>query len=105
MKDIILKINKLFENRIRLGIMSMLMVNDHVDFNTLKNTLNVSDGNLASHSQALEKEGYIRVKKQFIGKRPNTTYRVTEAGKIAFQEHLDALEKLIRGTESRDINN
>ena len=97
MENIILHINKVFENRIRLGIMSMLMVNDHIDFKTLKEMLDVSDGNLASHTSALEKEAYIEIKKQFIGKKPNTTYKATKQGKEAFQEHLNALEKLIKG--------
>lgn len=77
--------------------MSMLMVNDHIDFKTLKEMLDVSDGNLASHTSALEKEAYIEIKKQFIGNKPNTTYKATKQGKEAFQEHLNALEKLIKG--------
>jgi len=96
MKNIIANINKAFENRVRLGIMSMLMVNDRLDFNTLKEMLDVTDGNLASHITALEKNEYIMVHKKFIGKKPNTTYSVTDSGKKAFNAHLDALEKLIR---------
>ena len=75
--------------------MSVLMVNDWVDFNTMKETLNVTDGNLASHMKALEGERYVEVKKQFIDKKPNTTYRATIDGRKAFEEHLAALEKLI----------
>ena len=75
--------------------MSVLMVNDWVDFNTMKETLNVTDGNLASHMKALEGEKYVEVKKQFIDKKPNTTYRATIDGRKAFEEHLAALEKLI----------
>ena len=97
MKNYIEDLNKAFENRIRLGIMSVLMVNDWADFGTLKETLNITDGNLASHIAALEKEGYVSVKKQFIGKKPNTSYAVTTAGKKAFTSHLDALEKIIKG--------
>ena len=97
MKNIIENINKAFESRIRLGIMSILMVNDWVEFNTLKETLEVSDGNLASHISALEKLKYLEVRKAFIGKKPNTSYRVTRDGKKAFSDHLDALEKLIKG--------
>jgi DNA-binding PadR family transcriptional regulator len=89
-------LNKTFENRIRLGVMSLLMVNDKIDFNTLKEMLDVTDGNLASHLSALEKSEYIKVTKQFVGKKPRTTYAVTSEGKKAFNEHLDALEKLIR---------
>lgn len=95
MKDFIERLNKAFENRIRLGIMSVLMVNDEVDFNTVKETLDISDGNLASHVSALEKAGYVKIEKKFVGKKPNTTYMVTKSGKKAFNEHLDALEKLI----------
>lgn len=95
MKDLIVNLNKHFENRIRLGIMSMLMVNDWVDFSTMKETLNVTDGNLASHIKALEAEGYVEVKKQFLGKKPNTSFRATLEGRKAFDEHLAALETLI----------
>jgi DNA-binding MarR family transcriptional regulator len=89
-------LNKTFENRIRLGIMSMLIVNDKTEFNALKDMLNVTDGNLSSHLSALEKSGYINVYKQFVGKKPRTTYSVTSDGRKAFNDHLDALEKLIR---------
>ena len=95
MKNIIQNINKAFDHRIRLGIMSVLVVNQSADFNTLKELLGVTDGNLASHTKALEAENYITVEKQFIGKKPNTSYRVTTEGKKAFQSHIDALEKLI----------
>ncbi len=96
MKGLITDLNKAFENRIRLGIMSVLMVNSEVDFKTMKETLDVSDGNLASHTSALEKQEYIVIEKKFIGKKPNTTYRVTKAGKEAFQNHLAALETLLK---------
>ena len=89
-------LNKTFENRIRLGVMSILIVNNKTDFNALKDMLSVTDGNLASHLSALEKTGYIVVHKQFVGKKPRTTYSVTDEGRKAFSEHLDALEKLIR---------
>jgi len=88
-------INKIFDHRIRLGIMSILMVNDHVDFNRLKALLEVTDGNLASHSKTLEKANYISIEKAFIGKKPNTRYRATRAGKDAFKKHIEALENLI----------
>ena len=90
------ELNKAFESRVRLGIMSILMVNDSVDFLTLKEMLQVTDGNIASHVTALEKLQYIEIKKQFIGKKPNTSYSVTNEGRKAFTEHLDALEKLIK---------
>lgn len=97
MKGIIAHLNKAFENRIRLGIMSVLLVNDEVEFNRMKELLDVSDGNLASHISALEKEEYVLVRKQFVGKKPNTTYKVTKLGKKAFEDHLNALEKLLKG--------
>lgn len=95
MKAVIAHINKAFDHRIRLGIMSVLMVNDTVDFNLLKELLDVTDGNLASHIKALEAEEFILITKQFIGKKPNTTYSASEKGKAAFKNHLDALEALI----------
>lgn len=95
MKNIISKLSKVFESRIRLGIMSVLMVNDWVDFNTLKDLLEITDGNLASHLSNLEKNKLIEVKKQFIGRKPNTRYRATQKGKDLFKEHLDYLGKLI----------
>ena len=97
MKGIIANLNKAFENRIRLGIMSVLLVNDEVDFNRMKELLDVSDGNLASHIAALEKEEFILVSKKFIGKKTSTTYKVTKFGRLSFEEHLAALEKLLKG--------
>lgn len=96
MKDVIAHINKAFDHRIRLGIMSVLMVNESVEFTTLKELLDVTDGNLASHIKALEQEAFISVTKQFVGKKPNTRYAATEPGKQAFKNHLNALEQLIR---------
>ncbi|WP_294287628.1 transcriptional regulator [uncultured Chryseobacterium sp.] len=89
------QLNKEFESRVRLGIMSVLMVNDWVDFSEMKSILEITDGNMASHSNALEKAGYIEVKKEFVGKKPKTSYRVTQSGREAFTEHLNALEKLL----------
>lgn len=88
-------INKIFDHRIRLGMMSVLVVNDFADFKTLKELLEVTDGNLASHSKALEGAGYITVEKSFIGRKPNTKYRATKEGRLAFEKHIHALEKLI----------
>ncbi len=95
MKGILENINKLFESKVRLGIMSILLVNEKADFNSLKQHLDVTDGNLASHISALEKAKYIKVHKSFIGKKPNTVYSATAQGRRAFNEHLDALEQLI----------
>jgi len=96
MKNPIAELNKHFESRVRLGCMSVLAVNDWVEFSTLKDLLQVSDGNLASHIKALEQHQYIEVQKQFIGKKPNTSYRISKKGKTAFDAHLKALEGLIR---------
>ncbi|PIF59028.1 transcriptional regulator [Flavobacterium sp. 2] len=93
---IIDKLNKDFESRVRLGIMSVLMVTDWVDFTEMKTLLNITDGNLASHSSALEKSQYIEVKKEFVGKKPKTSYQVTPLGRAAFKEHLSYLEKLMK---------
>ena len=97
MKNILDNINKLFDHRIRLGIMSVLVVNEYADFNTLKELLGATDGNLASHIKALEKAEFIRIEKQFIGRKPNTKYFATELGKVEFKKHINALEKLIKG--------
>lgn len=92
-------LNKMFENRIRLGLMSALMVNESLDFNFLKGLLGTTDGNLASHANALEAEGYVKIKKTFRGKKPLTTYSASAAGRRAFADHLDALEHLIQASK------
>lgn len=76
--------------------MSVLVVNERYDFNSLKDLLGVTDGNLASHLKGLEKEEYILVNKSFVGRKPNTTYEATDKGRQAFKAHLDALEALIK---------
>lgn len=96
MKHLIHTLNKAFDHRVRLGVMAVLMANESVSFNDLKEVLDLTDGNLASHVAALEKAGYVLVSKQFVGKKPNTTYTATAAGKTAFQQHLATLEKLLR---------
>ncbi len=96
MKNIIEHINKAFENKIRLGIMSSLMVNEKADFTTLKEWLEVTDGNLSSHLKGLEEMKYIDVTKQFIERKPNTSYSITEKGREAFINHLNALEELLK---------
>jgi DNA-binding HxlR family transcriptional regulator len=96
MKDLISNLNKIFESRIRLGIMSVLIVNETFDFNSFKETLQVTDGNLASHLKALEEKGMVKVNKQFIGRKPNTSYSATDKGITEFHQHLKALENLIR---------
>ena len=95
MKYPISNLQKVFESRIRLGIMSALMVNEKLDFNTLKELLGLTDGNLASHMKALENKEIIIVSKQFVGRKPSTTYKATRYGKELFRQHLTALEELI----------
>jgi len=95
-KDLIQNWDKAFENKVRLGIMSILIVNDWVDFNGFKEQLDLTDGNLASHLGALEKATYVEVRKSFIGKKPNTSFRATVLGRQAFTNHLQSLEKFIK---------
>jgi DNA-binding MarR family transcriptional regulator len=95
MKEILANINKAFENRVRLGIMSVLSIQRSMDFTGLKELLDVTDGNLASHLRALEEGGYVSMEKNFINRKPNTTYTITEEGMESFRSHLKALEELI----------
>jgi len=95
-KEVLKDLDKAFENRIRLGIMSALVVNEGVDFNALKELLDVTDGNLASHLKSLEKCTYISYKKEFLGRKPNTVYVATPAGMEAFKRHIKAIEQLLK---------
>ena len=99
MKNPISGLNKVFDNRIRLGIMSILMVNEEMNFNDLKQMLEVTDGNLATHLLSLEENGFIKVSKGFIGKKTNTTYAVTKSGEKAFNDHIAVLENMIKGVK------
>ena len=96
MKNPIENLNKVFDSRIRLGIMSAALVNPEVNFNELKELIQVTDGNLASHLKTLEDAVYIKVKKGFVGRKTNTTYAVTRSGEKAFKTHLEALEEMIK---------
>ena len=98
--DYLRNIDKAFESRARLGIMSVLMVEEAVDFSFLKDTLQLTDGNLSSHLRALEEVGYLKVEKQFIGRRPNTRYSTRPEGREAFKSHLAALERLIQDNKA-----
>ena len=95
MKELYSKLNKVFESRVRLGIMSALVASQELDFNSLKDLMDLTDGNLASSLKLLEREGYVKPRKQFIGRKPNTRYLCTAAGRRAFSEHLAVLEKFI----------
>ncbi len=99
MKNPISGLNKIFESRIRLGVMSILAVNEEISFNDLKQMLEVTDGNLATHLVNLEEQGFIKVHKGFIGRKTNTTYAITKTGEKAFQEHITALENMIKGVK------
>ena len=89
-------LNKLFESRIRIGVMAVLMANSSADFLQLKEVLKVTDGNLASHLGVLEKNSFVKVNKKFVGRKTSTTYEATAKGRKAFREHLDAMESLIK---------
>ena len=96
MKNPFENLDKVLEHRIRLQIMSVLMANESYDFSSLKEVLAVTDGNLASHMKALEKEKYVTVNKSFIDRKPSTKYKATERGRTAFKKHLDALEQVVK---------
>ncbi|MFC5412333.1 winged helix-turn-helix domain-containing protein [Larkinella bovis] len=98
MREFLIGFNKAFESKARLGIMSVLIVNESLSFNSLKELLEMTDGNLATHLRALEEQGYVSVKKQFVGRKPNTTYAATSVGRQAFTDHLTALEDFIRNS-------
>ncbi len=97
MKNPITGLNKIFESRIRLGVMSILVVNEEINFNDLKQMLEVTDGNLATHLVNLEENVFIKVHKGFIGRKTNTTYSITKSGEKAFKDHITALENMIKG--------
>ena len=91
------QLNKAFDSRVRLGLMSILVVNDWVSYKDVKENLRLTDGNLASHVSSLERIKYIEIKKQFVGKKPQTSYKVTELGRKAFANHIDGIEKILKG--------
>jgi DNA-binding MarR family transcriptional regulator len=99
LKNPITGLNKVFDNRIRLGVMSILVVNEEVSFNDLKQMLEVTDGNLATHLVSLEENGFLKVHKGFIGRKTNTTYSATKSGEKAFSDHITALENMIKGVK------
>lgn len=99
MKDLIHKLDKAFDHRIRLGIMSALMVNKSMDFKGLKELLEVTDGNLASHLKALENSEYVEFTKSFVGRKPHTKYLATSKGKKAFRAHIATLEKILKSNQ------
>ena len=95
MKKLLKNLDKAFETRVRLGIMSALTVNERMNFKGLKETLEVTDGNLATHLKFLVNCKYIKANKEFLNNKPNTSYSVTIAGREAFIKHIKALEQLL----------
>jgi DNA-binding MarR family transcriptional regulator len=89
-------LDKVLEHSARLHIMSVLAVNESYDFTSLRELLQVTDGSLATHIKALEKEQYISVNKSFVDRKPSTKYSITEIGRNAFRTHIDALDALVR---------
>lgn len=102
MKNILKDLDKAFENRTRLGIMSALLVNDSLNFSALKDILGTTDGNLASHLKSLEKSEYITFEKEFLDRKPNTNYSVTTKGVNAFDKHINAIEKLLKKNKKNE---
>lgn len=102
MKEYLHQFDRAFENRIRLGIMSALAVNEWISYVELKRLLGTSDGNLASHLRYLEKKDFIQYKKGFQGRKPITHYQVTPSGQQAFNAHVEALEKLLNQKKFKD---
>jgi len=98
MYQIISRMHKALENKTRLAIVSLLSVHSSIDFLELKELLNTTDGNLASHVAALEKESFLVIEKKIVGKKTNTSYQLTETGRAAFKEHLQALEELVKSS-------
>jgi DNA-binding HxlR family transcriptional regulator len=96
MKNPFDSLDKILEHRLRLQIVSVLVANDSYDFNALKELLATTDGNLATHLKALEREKYISINKSFVERKPNTRYKITERGRTAFKKHLEAMEELIK---------
>ena len=94
MKSLLDNFDRLLDNRVRLGIMALLVIHEEVDFTTLKESLALTDGNLATHIAVLEREKYLKVRKEFVGKKPQTTYMATAVGKQAFEGHVDALVRI-----------
>lgn len=100
MKSGFSQLDKTLGHRVRLHIMSVLVSNEHYDFNSLKELLEITDGNLSTHLKALERDEYIIVEKTFVNKKTNTRYIASSTGRAAFWKHLEALENLIKQQKS-----
>ncbi|HFC09621.1 MAG TPA: transcriptional regulator [Chloroflexi bacterium] len=93
------RLNELIHQPVRLRIMAALNTleaDERVDFGTLRDLLGVTDGNLATHLRKLEDAGYVQVEKTFVGRRPRTYIGITPAGKLAFEEHVQALQEILK---------
>ena len=95
------ELDRLIHERLRLGIVSALAVNDSLSFSDLKKLMNTTDGNLSVHARKLEEAEYITCTKSFEGRMPKTQYRLTAAGRRALERYLDHMEALIRATRDR----
>ncbi|NQU35812.1 MAG: transcriptional regulator [Bacteroidetes bacterium] len=95
MKEILSSLNKSFDSRVRVGIMSILLRSNWVDFTTIRNTLGATDGNISNHLSALQKHNMIKTKKEFVSNRPKTSYKITRQGIRKFTDHLSVFEKLL----------
>jgi len=96
------RIDRTIHSPVRLGILAALIAAEEVEFNFLKRSLSLTDGNLSSHLSRLEDSGYIKIKKTFRGKRPCTYISLTGKGRRAFEGYVDAMEKLIRLGRNRE---
>ena len=96
MKNPFDNLDKVLEHSVRLQIVSVLLANESGDFNSIKELLSLTDGSLATHIKALEREKYITVMKTFVDRKPNTRYKATERGRAAFKKHLEAMEEVIK---------
>jgi DNA-binding MarR family transcriptional regulator len=93
-----LSLDRIIHERLRLGIVSALSVNESLTFRELKKILATTDGNLSVHARKLEEAGYIACEKKFEGRLPRTDYKLTEKGRIALEKYLTHMEALIRAT-------
>ena len=96
-----LALDRLIHERVRLGILSALAVNDTLSFNDLKRLMKATDGNLSVHARKLEEAQYIQCTKSFEGRLPRTVYRLTPGGRRALERYLDHMESLIRATREK----
>jgi|SRR5450432_587569 DNA-binding MarR family transcriptional regulator len=95
------KLDRLVHERLRLGMLSALAVNESLTFNDLKKLLNTTDGNMSVHARKLEEAGYVGCTKSFAGRLPRTDYKLTAAGRRALERYLDHMEALIQAMREK----